>query len=180
MTHEGEFSDPLLQLIELMTMKGFKPHAKRLKAELPDGDSIAFKTAKYRTNFKDALMCGSTKGLGSILLAAGKPPQALSIAEAQKAPPVEHWQQDVSAVDPFTISQETHSSLPSESARSLEVPTRAPVLRHTTPAELSLSPVLRRTNSAPGNWPIAASSSSSSSGTRGCNHALGARSMSHV
>jgi hypothetical protein len=61
MTHEGEFSGPLLQLIELMTMKGFKPHAKRLKVELSDGDSAAFKTAKYRTNFKDALMCDSTK-----------------------------------------------------------------------------------------------------------------------
>jgi hypothetical protein len=56
MTHEGEFSDPLLQLIELMTMKGFKPHTERLEAELPDGDSTTFKTAKYRTNFKDVLM----------------------------------------------------------------------------------------------------------------------------
>jgi hypothetical protein len=57
------------------------------------------------------------KGLGSMLLAAGKPPQALSIVEAQKAPPIEHWEQNVIAVDPFEISQVIHGSLPSESAR---------------------------------------------------------------
>jgi hypothetical protein len=44
MTYEVEFSGPLLQLIELMTMKGFKPHSERVKTELPDGDSTSFKT----------------------------------------------------------------------------------------------------------------------------------------
>jgi hypothetical protein len=80
--HEGEFSGLLIQLIELMTMEGFKPHAERLKTELPDGDSTVFKTSKYLmiTNFKDTDNCkpapsqcsmfGSTKGLGSMLLAA--------------------------------------------------------------------------------------------------------------
>jgi hypothetical protein len=152
MTHEGEFSDPLLQLIELiimiMTMKGFKPHAERLKTELPDGTSTAFKTAKYRTNFKDALMCGSTKGLGSIyiLLTTDKPrvPQTLSIAEAQKAPSIEQWERNVSAIDPFELSQVIYNNLPSESARpSSKSSTKAPVyvvvIRHTTVAELSLS-----------------------------------------
>jgi hypothetical protein len=198
MTHEGEFSGPLLQLIELMTMKGFKPYALRLKRELPDGDSAAFKTAKYRTNFKDALMCASTKGLGSMLLAAGKPPQTLSLAEARKAPPNEHWEENGGSIDPYELSQRIRSNMPSESARHTtthairaqsvdmsnilpvhvnppeNTPTRPPIRRHTTTAELSMH-LLSRTSSAPSAWPI---SDPSASNARRCNQDLGQRSIS--
>jgi hypothetical protein len=61
MTHEGEFSGPLLQLIELMTMKGFKPHAERLKSELPDGDSTAFKTLSTEPTSKMPLRADRQK-----------------------------------------------------------------------------------------------------------------------
>ena len=174
-SHEGEFSSKMIQLIEIMTIRGYKPYASKLKKDLPDGDPISFKTAQYRTSFKDALICQCVSGLGSSLLAAGKPSETWTLKEATNAPSYivdESHQHDINE-----LAQGIAQNLPSESPRKSRAgsPTRPPMRRLTTQAELTM----RRTTSAParqtqstppipGFTPTPTRASSSCSSRRGC------------
>ena len=76
LAHEGEFSDALLNAVEIFT-NAYRRTLPALRRILPDGVPTAIKTAAFRTRFKDSLICRSMEGLGNTLLSCAKQPNPL-------------------------------------------------------------------------------------------------------
>ena len=71
-SHEGEFSCPLVRTIETLTQHyrnliKVKPHL------FETGEKLGKKTSTFRASLKDALMCANANGFGKALACAGKP-----------------------------------------------------------------------------------------------------------
>jgi hypothetical protein len=67
MSHEGEFSSHLIRTTELLT-KSFRADLSSNGTLFPDGVIAPNRTAEFRTNLKDALICTSLAGVSKILL----------------------------------------------------------------------------------------------------------------
>ena len=71
-SHEGEFSRPLVRTIETLTQ-----HYRNLIKAKPHlfetGEKLGKKTSTFRASLKDALMCANANGFGKALACAGKP-----------------------------------------------------------------------------------------------------------
>ena len=80
MSHEGEFSSQLIQAVELLT-KSFRSNLITNGSLFPDGVSVSRRTAEFRTSLKDALICTSFSGTGSILLSSGRSILGMSTEE---------------------------------------------------------------------------------------------------
>ena len=69
-SHLGEFSPVAIRVVEIITL-AFQGMASRQVFE--DGVSLKRRTAQFRMEFKDALMCANASGFGHTLSVAGRP-----------------------------------------------------------------------------------------------------------
>ena len=124
-----------------MTIRGYKPRAKQLWREVPDGLNTARKTSVYRTNFKDALICRSMNGLGHSLRSAGKEFCEKSALDARDI--IGEWELTVSPRDASQdiVTNTPRRRLPRDHQHTtLATPSRAPMARQPalTPARTAL------------------------------------------